>query len=74
MEMKKVESSNVEAIGWEDDVLYVKFKKGGTYQYSGVPKLLWQAFKTADSKGKFFHQKIRPQQHKFEYKKIKDFE
>jgi len=73
MEMVKVESTNVEAIGWEDDVLYVKFKKGGTYQYTGVPKLLWDAFKAAESKGKFFHGRIRPNQHKFKYKKVKDF-
>lgn len=71
--MTKVESSNVEAIGWEEDVLYVKFVRGGTYQYTGVPKVLWNAFKAADSKGKFFHGRIRPNQHKFEYKKVKDF-
>lgn len=73
MEMVKVKSSNIEAIGWEGEVLYVKFVKGGTYQYTGVPKLLWQAFNAAESKGKFFHSKIRPSQHNFKYKKVKDF-
>jgi hypothetical protein len=73
MEMTKVKSSNVEAIGWEDEVLYVKFVKGGTYQYTGVPELLWKAFNAAKSKGKFFHAKIRPNQHNWKYKKVKDF-
>ena len=58
MEMIKVESSNVKAIGWEDEVLRVTFVKGGTYDYTGVPKLLWQAFEAADSKGKFFQRAI----------------
>lgn len=70
MEMTKVDSSNIKAIGWEDDVLEVEFVKGGLYRYTGVPKLLWQAFKTSDSKGKFFHQKIRPRQYDFKYKKV----
>jgi hypothetical protein len=74
MEMVKVESSNVKAIGWEDEVLRVTFEKGGTYDYTGVPELLWKAFKAADSKGKFFHGRIRPLQHKFDYKKVKEDE
>jgi len=72
MDMLKVDSSNIEAIGWEDEVLEVKFKKGGLYRYTGVPKLLWNAFKGSESKGKFFHRKIRPMQHKFKYEKVKE--
>jgi hypothetical protein len=70
MEMTKVESSNIKAIGWEDEVLEVEFVKGGLYRYTGVPKLLWDAFKGSASKGKFFHAKIRPNQHNFKYKKV----
>jgi hypothetical protein len=72
MEMKKVESSNIEAIGWEDEVLEIKFKKGGLYRYSGVPELVWKAFVGADSKGKFFHGRIRPKQHDYKYEKVKE--
>ncbi len=74
MEMTKVESSNVAEIGWEDEVLQVRFVKGGLYKYTGVPELLWKAFKAAPSKGKFFHAKIRPMQHKFKYKRVNEKE
>ena len=36
MQMEKVDSSNVEAIGHEGDVMHVEFKHGGTYEYKGV--------------------------------------
>lgn len=72
MEMKSVESSNIEAIGWEDEVLEVRFKKGGLYRYTGVPELVWKAFLGADSKGKFFHSKIRPKQYEYKYKKVNE--
>jgi hypothetical protein len=72
MEMISVESSNIEAIGWEDEVLNIQFKKGGLYSYTGVPELVWLAFLGADSKGKFFHGRIRPKQHDYKYEKVEE--
>lgn len=70
MEMKAVESSNIAAIGWEDEVMVVKFVKGGEYKYHGVPEEIYKAFMAAPSKGKFFHARIRPKQHQYEYEKL----
>ena len=60
-EMVPVESSNIKEIGYEDktEMLRVTFKTDKSYEYYGVPQLVWQAFKTAESKGKFFHKNIR---------------
>jgi hypothetical protein len=70
MEMKKVESSNIQAVGWEDEVLEVSFVKGGTYRYTGVPEEIYKAFMSSPSKGKFFHARIRPKQFDYMYEKI----
>lgn len=37
-EMVAVESSNVEAVGFAEGILAVKFKGGKTYRYKGVPQ------------------------------------
>lgn len=70
MEMKVVESSNITAIGWEDEVLEISFNKGGLYRYVGVPEEIFKAFMSAPSKGKFFHGRIRPKQYDYKYEKI----
>ena len=46
MEIIKVESSNVEAIGYdkESETLQVEFKNGGIYQYFDVPQHIFQEF------------------------------
>ena len=64
--MKKVESSNIAAIGYKDGVLSVEFKSGATYDYHGVSPDLHAQFMSADSHGRFFSQHIRP---KFDGKK-----
>ena len=40
VEMVYVESSNLQAIGYDEiqQILYIEFKKSGTYQYFGVDK------------------------------------
>ena len=70
MEMKPVESSNIKAIGWEDEVMEVAFVKGGVYRYTGVPEEIYKAMMAAPSKGKFFHARIRPRQHDYKYEKV----
>lgn len=65
MEMQKVESSNIEAIGYDIDnqTLNIDFKGTGIYNYSNFPKELFDEFASSTSKGSFFHRKIRSQYH-----------
>ena len=58
MEMIKVNSSNVVAIGHDGSDLYVQYASG-TYRYVGVSKQLFEGLKNADSKGKFMNQYIK---------------
>ncbi|MCH8888321.1 MAG: KTSC domain-containing protein [SAR324 cluster bacterium] len=59
--MFDVESSNLAAIGYdpETEVLRVRFKTGGEYDYADVPRETAKSFKTADSVGKFFFSEIK---------------
>jgi hypothetical protein len=54
-----IQSSDLESVGWEAETLEIKFKSGGIYQYSNVPKHIFNALLTAPSKGKYFHQFIK---------------
>lgn len=55
------ESSSIAAFAYEaeDLALYVRFKTGRTYRYSGVPASVFSAFSRADSKGTFFNAQIQ---------------
>jgi hypothetical protein len=46
--------------------LRVQFKNGKTHAYLNVPPETWQEFQGAESKGKYFHQKIIRNFHSFE--------
>ena len=67
--MKKVESSNIEAVGYDPNTkeLTVKFKNGGTYHYSAVPSHEADALMHAESIGKHFHAHIKG---KFQHQKV----
>ncbi len=64
-----VKSSNIAAIAynsgyyvgfsWFERQLFVQFNSGVRWVYREVPEGLWQGFKEAESKGKFFHTNIR---------------
>lgn len=60
-EMIAVESSNLQAIGYDPDnmELYVDFLNGSRYRYFDVPEDVFDEFQVADSKGKFLHQNIK---------------
>jgi hypothetical protein len=59
-EMTHVVSSQIESIGWEDDVLYVQFKSNGAlYSYDGVTLETYQGLLGADSIGSAFSREIR---------------
>ena len=58
MEMIKVESSNVVAVGYKKNDLYVDFKSG-SYVYFDVPKEIYDGLLKAESKGKYMWAKVR---------------
>jgi hypothetical protein len=54
-----VESSMLDSIGYEKNVLEVRFCNGGLYQYLDVPESALSELMRAESKGRFFNQNIR---------------
>ena len=60
-EMIYVDSSNVEAIGYDDDLqeLHVQFVSGGNYIYQGVPRQIFDELMNAPSKGSFLNRQIK---------------
>ena len=65
-----VDSSNLHSVGYDPDtqILEIEFKTGGVYEYSGVPKEIYQQLIAASSHGKFFHAHIK---NVYRYKRIK---
>ena len=69
-EMHYVDSSNVEAIGYDDksQELYVRFLKSGeTYIYSGVEEWVFEDFLQAESPGTYLNVEIKG---RYEYTKM----
>ena len=66
LNLTKVVSSNINAIGWQDNILYVQYKSG-TYAYEGVSKELYESLVAAESKGKWMTEQIKG---KYSYKKV----
>ena len=56
-----VESSSLASVGYEPGTqrLEVEFRHGAVYAYSEVPQQVFDAFMTAESKGRFFNSEIR---------------
>jgi len=61
-DMEWVDSSNIEAIGYDDGLreLWVQFKDGGTYVYGDVSAETHAEIMQADSKGSYFNREIKP--------------
>ena len=55
----KVESSNLDVVGFQAGTVYVRFKHGGVYAYKGVDRRLYQNMITSESVGKFFNEFIK---------------
>lgn len=56
-----VDSSNLNAIGYHNGNLYVRFKyQNQCYIYKGVPVSMYEALKSAESVGKFLNLNIKP--------------
>ena len=64
--MTRVESSNIESIGWKANQLYVRFLNGGDYAYAGVPEKIFQDMLASESKGHFLAANIK---NKFPFRK-----
>lgn len=67
IELQKVESSQISAIGYDEatNTMAVQFPgrgadPGAVYHYLNVPPATWAEFQKAESKGKFFGANIRP--------------
>ena len=58
MQMTPVISSNVIAVGYENNNLYVDYK-GGRYIYLNVPKIEFENLLNAESKGKYMNKHIK---------------
>ena len=61
MEMTNVNSSNVAAIGFDEDaqILQVEFNSGATYQYFDVQKAIYDGLLDAASVGQFLNQQVK---------------
>ena len=59
MNMIPVDSSNLEAVGYESGILYIAFHRRGTYCYYDVPVYVYRKLMRADSHGKYFHANTR---------------
>ena len=64
----KVVSSNVVAIGYEDNKLYVDYKSG-SYVYYDVPQNLYTELLAAESKGKFMWAKVKG---RYDYSRLEE--
>jgi hypothetical protein len=60
VELKKIDSSNIEAFGFDQmtSTLFVQFKGGKIYSYGGVESRVYDDFMAAPSKGSFFKTNI----------------
>lgn len=65
IKMQPVQSSNIDAIGFEKGppaVMQIKFRGGSTYQYRGPDEVVqahYEALMAAESKGRHFTSHVR---------------
>ena len=61
MELRRVSSSNLYAVGYDDTTLKlrVKFHSGSVYEYSNVPDWQYARLMGATSKGSYFDAYIK---------------
>ena len=61
MEMNNVDSSNVAAVGYDENshTLQVEFNSGATYQYFDVPEVIFEGMINAASVGQYLNQQVK---------------
>lgn len=69
MQMKPVDSSNIAAVGYdeESETLQVEFLNGGVYQYFDVPLSVYDGLYRADSPGGYLAAHIKG---RYRYSKV----
>jgi hypothetical protein len=63
MDMQRVDSSNIESVGYDPDTaqLHVRFTNGSLYQYENVPPDVHQDLMASSSIGTQLHQVVKGQ-------------
>jgi hypothetical protein len=61
VDMIYVDSSNIEAIGYNSDAqeLHIQFLSGATYVYYGVPEHIYEEIMDAPSRGSYLNRVIK---------------
>jgi len=59
MDRQRVSSTNLSSVGYENGILEIHFRNGGTYQYYGVPESIYRSLMGASSKGRYFARHIK---------------
>jgi len=70
MEKTRVKSSNIRSIGYDEptQILEIDFQQGGTYQYFGVSKKIYDSLiKSTTSPGEYYERFIK---NRYRHKKI----
>lgn len=67
MGRKRVSSSNIHSIGYQNTTLEVEFNNGRIYQYYNVPENLYNGLMNASSHGSYLASKII---NRFNYKEL----
>lgn len=57
--MIAVVSQSVEAIGWRNSVLHVRYKSGKTFMYREVPESIFKRALASESVGAFLHRNVK---------------
>ncbi len=65
MILERVKSSNIEAVGHEDETLVVRFKGGATYEYEGVAAVVASALLQSKSVGQEFDTLVKKRGYKY---------
>jgi hypothetical protein len=61
-ELSRVISSNIEAVGYQDNTTYVQFKNGSVYAYPDTDKTEYEELVKAESVGSHFSKTFRGKQ------------
>lgn len=61
MNRDAVDSSNLKSVGYDPDsrTLEVEFRRGGIYQYYGVPARVYESLMSSGSHGRFLARHIK---------------
>jgi hypothetical protein len=67
-----VDSSSIKQVSYdkENKILKVKFPNDKAYQYDSIGPKLVEDFLNSNSKGRFFHKRIRKKKEKYPFKRV----